>query len=64
MRRYFCALSADGEADRRYCSDGFAGWWWRLPLADALSATAVAIAKVSTTATATLITKVITPISV
>jgi hypothetical protein len=35
-----------------------------LPLAEALSATAVAIANVSATATATLIAKVITPISV
>jgi hypothetical protein len=64
VRRYFCALSAGGDADRRYCSDGFAGCWWCLPLAEALCATAAAIAKVSATAMATLIAKVITPISV
>jgi hypothetical protein len=42
----------------------FAGWWWDLLAADALCETPVAIAKVNTIATATLIANDIAPISV
>jgi hypothetical protein len=68
--RYRCACSGSGDADRRYCSDGFlvglvfAGWWWDLLAAGTLCETPVAIAKVNTIATATLIANDIAPISV